>query len=135
MKLINSLSKNAHWTLRLALASVFIYHGISKYPVLEPMSKMLGMSVSIIFMLATLETLAGVLVLFGGFSKDIFTRIGAALIIPIMSGAIIKAHLGQWSFVPSETHPMGGMEFQVTLILISIYLLIIGNGTSKNSVS
>ena len=94
---------------------------------------MLGMSVSVIFILATLETFAGVLIIWGGFSKEIFTRIGAALIIPIMSGAIMKAHWGQWNFVPSETQPMGGMEFQVTLILISIFLLIKGNNMLSNT--
>lgn len=133
MSIVNNLSNNAHWALRIALASVFIFHGVTKYPVLQPMAEMLGMSVPIIFILATLETFAGVLVIWGGFSKEIFTRIGAAIIIPIMSGAIMKSHWGQWNFVPSESHPMGGMEFQVTLILISIFLLIKGNNLFANT--
>ncbi len=33
----------------------------------------------------------------------------------------------QWSFVPSESHPMGGMEFQVLLLLTSLYFLVKGN--------
>lgn len=35
--------------------------------------------------------------------------------------------LGQWNFVPSETHPIGGMEFMVTLILLMIYVAVKGN--------
>jgi putative oxidoreductase len=36
-------------------------------------------------------------------------------------------HWGQWSFVASDSHPMGGMELQVVLLLIGLYFLIRGN--------
>lgn len=36
-------------------------------------------------------------------------------------------HRGQWSFVASESHPMGGMEFQVVLTLIALYFVAKGN--------
>lgn len=29
-------------------------------------------------------------------------------------------HIGQWSFVLSNTHPPGGMEFQFTLLMIGL---------------
>ena len=68
----------------------------------------------------------------GGFGagrlSDLATRLGAALNIPVMIGAIVMVHWGRWNFVPSETHPMGGMQFQVVLALVMAYLLIIGNG-------
>ena len=71
------------------------------------------------------------LVLLGGFSdnriSDLATRIGAALNIPVIIGAISMIHWGRWNFVPSETHPMGGFEFQAVLLLIMLFLVITGN--------
>ena len=63
----------------------------------------------------------------GAFTRDLVTRLGGLAIVPVMLGAIIMVHSGQWSFVPSETHPMGGMEFQVVLTLIALYFVIKGN--------
>ena len=78
-------------------------------------------------MLAMVETLGGALVLVGGFGFDWATRIGGLLIVPVMIGAIMMVHWPQWSFVPSETHPMGGMEFQVVLLTLGLYFFIRGN--------
>ena len=36
-------------------------------------------------------------------------------------------HWGHWNFLPSETHPMGGFEFQAVLLLIMLFLVITGN--------
>jgi putative oxidoreductase len=44
-----------------------------------------------------------------------------------MIGAIVMVHWGQWSFVATDTHPMGGMEFQVVLLLMGLYYLVRGN--------
>ena len=44
-----------------------------------------------------------------------------------MIGAIALVHWGQWNFLPSETHPIGGIEFQTVLILIMLYLVVTGN--------
>nr|WP_290666141.1 hypothetical protein [Ardenticatena sp.] len=72
--------------------------------------------------------------LVGGFlSNDIVTRVGGLLLIPPMVGAIAKVHWGQWSFVPSETHPMGGMEFQTTLLLLAIFFVLTGNSVGANA--
>jgi putative oxidoreductase len=43
-----------------------------------------------------------------------------------MLGAIANFHWPRWTFVASDTHPMGGMEFQVMMILILTYLFIKG---------
>ena len=43
-------------------------------------------------------------------------------------------HWGQWHFAASETHPMGGMEFQFTLLMIALYFVIVGNGTPTPTV-
>ncbi len=128
MKVLNNFTPNAHWFLRIALASVFVVHGLGKFPNLGAMAAMMSMPVAMLFLVASAETIGGVLIFLGGFSKDWLTRIGALLIMPVMLGAIFMVHWGQWSFAASETHPMGGMEFQVTLLLLSLYLLVKGNG-------
>jgi putative oxidoreductase len=59
--------------------------------------------------------------------QEWMTRLGALMMLIVIIGAIVMVHWGRWSFVPSESHPMGGMEFQVTLALILLYFLIKGN--------
>lgn len=128
---MNFLTQNAHWFLRIALASVFIYHGVLKFLNLEAFAQMLPISYLTVVLVAAAETIGGLLVLLGGFRKgalsDLATRIGAALNVPVMIGAIAMVHWGQWSFLPSQTHPIGGIEFQTVLILIMLYLVITGN--------
>jgi len=125
------LTTNAHWLLRIALASVFVYHGALKFLDLDGFAQMLPVSYLQVVLVALAETGGGVLVLLGGFRgdriSDLATRVGAALNIPVMIGAIMLVHWGRWNFLPSETHPMGGFEFQVVLILLMLYLVFIGN--------
>ena len=110
------LTTNAHFLLRISLASVFIYHGALKFMNLEGFAQMLPISYFMVVLVALAETSGGLLVLLGGFRddamSDLATRIGAALNIPVMIGAIALIHWGQWNFLPSETHPMGGLQFQ-----------------------
>jgi putative oxidoreductase len=128
---MNNLQNNAHWLLRIALASVFIFHGLLKLTNLEGFAQMLPISYTEVVLVALAETGGGLLVLFGGFGTtklfDLATRIGAALNIPVILGAISMIHWGRWNFLPSETHPMGGFEFQAVLLLIMLYLVIVGN--------
>ncbi len=128
MKFINS---NAHWLLRIALASVFLYHGVLKLMNLEGFAQMLPISYTAVVLVALAETVGGLLVLLGGLNSgrlfDLATRIGAALNIPVIIGAISIVHWGRWNFVPSDTHPMGGFEFQAVLLLVLLFLVITGN--------
>ena len=92
---------------------------------------MLPISYLQVVLVALAETGGGLLVLVGGFRRDrisdLATRVGAALNIPVIIGAITIVHWGRWNFVPSETHPMGGFEFQAVLLLLMIYLVVTGN--------
>jgi len=124
---MNRLMPQAHWLLRIALASVFLFHGLSKYPNLAGLAQMLNMPTFMIFMVATAETLGGLLVLLGGGMKDWMTRLGALMLVPVMLGAIFMVHWPRWSFTASDTRPLGGMEFQVVLLLVSLYLFVKGN--------
>ena len=128
---MNLLTTNAHWLLRIALASVFVFHGVLKLMNLEGFAQMLPISYTEVVLVAIAETGGGLLVLLGGFRdgalSDLATRIGAALNIPVIIGAISIVHWGRWNFVPSESHPMGGFEFQAVLLLVLLFLVITGN--------
>ena len=131
MKIFDQLAPYAHWFLRLTIPSVFVYHGVLKFMNLEGFSQMLQLSISIMALVAVAEVIGGALILLGGFGgdqkSDLMTRVGALLCIPVLIGAIAMVHWGQWSFVANEAFPMGGSEFQVTLLLVSLYLLLKGN--------
>lgn len=81
-------------------------------------------------LVASAETIGGLLALMGGFRQDglsdLATRLGAALNLPVMIGAISIVHWGLWNFMPSESHPMGGFEFPAALILIMLYFVFTG---------
>jgi len=128
---MNFLTSNAHWLLRIALASVLVFHGVLKLMNLEGFAQMLPISFTETVLVALAETGGGLLVLLGGFRNDTIsdfaTRVGAALNIPVVIGAIAIVHWGRWNFVPSETHPMGGFEFQAVLLLVMLYVVITGN--------
>ena len=130
MKIQDQLSANAHWLLRIGVVSVFLYHGILKFSNLQGFATMLPISFTEVVFVA-LANVGSALIILGGFRNDTWsdlaTRIGAAFNIPVMIGAISLVHWGRWNFVPTDTHPMGGMEFQVTLALLMLYLVITGN--------
>jgi len=133
-KFLDSISGFAHWAPRVGLASVFIYHGTTKFPVAQSMADMMGMPLTLIYVLATMEVMGALLVLVGGFGPDLLTRLGAIMLMPVMLGAVVMVHWGRWSFVATDTHPMGGMEFQVTMLLILSYLFIRGNSVNEATV-
>ena len=138
MTILNQLAPYAHWFIRLTISSVFIFHGVLKFMDLEGFSQMLNLSVPVMTMVALAEVLGGGLILLGGLSRDqksdLMTRVGALVCIPVLIGAIALFHWGRWNFVPADGFPMGGMEFQVTLLLICVYLLLKGNNINAGVV-
>jgi putative oxidoreductase len=131
MSALEPFARNAHWALRIAILSVFLYHGLDKFGDLGGFAEMAGMPVAVAFLVALAEAGGALLVFVGGFLKDWMTRLGALAIVPVMLGAIFMVHWGQWHFMASETHPMGGMQFQVTLLMILVYLALKGNGVNE----
>ena len=134
---MNIVTSNAHWLLRIALASVLVFHGVLKLMNLDGFAQMLPISYTEVVLVALAETGGGLLVLIGGLRNnaifDLATRVGAALNIPVLVGAIAIVHWGQWNFVPTESHPMGGFEFQAVLLLVLSYLVITGNRGAGNN--
>ena len=131
MNINSTLTANAHWLLRISIVSVFLYHGVLKFMDLEGFASMLPISYTAVVLVALAQVGGSILLLLGGLSQsrlaDLATRVGAFLNIPVMIGAISLVHWGRWNFVPTETHPLGGMEFQVVLLLIMAYVVITGN--------
>lgn len=119
----------AHWLLRFAMASVFIYYGVDKFlgGGIEGFSAATQLPVPLAFLVALTEIAAGILVLVGAVTSTWITRLGALLAVPVMLGAIFMVHWGQWHLMGTPTHPMGGMSFQVTLLLLATYIYIRGN--------
>lgn len=119
----------AHWLLRLALTGVFLYMGIDKFMGggVAEFAAAMDLSVFVATLVAGAEIGAGVLVLIGAFTSGWATRLGALAATAVLLGAIFMVHWGQWHFMPTATHPMGGMMFQVTLLFIAVYMLIRGN--------
>lgn len=125
--LFATVRPHIHWLIRAAFAAVFIYHGITKFPTAAGMAEMIGMPVAMVYLLGTVELTAGVLVLAGGVGPGWLTRLSGLLVIPVMIGAIAMVHWPRWSFTPAEGFPMGGMEFQVLLATVAVYLVVCGN--------
>jgi putative oxidoreductase len=122
MKFLDGLAPIAHWFLRIALAGVFLYHGLTKFPNLAGTAEFLGMPLFVAALLATAESLAGAFILLGGFLKDWMTRLAGLIIAIVMTGAIVMVHLENgWSFQNN------GMEFQFTLTMLGLYFLVVGN--------
>lgn len=117
----------AEWPLRIVFASIFMYHGLAKITGdMGAFADGVGLSLGLAWLVAIMEVAAGLFVFIGGFSfpyHTVFTRLGATAAIPVMIGAIAKMHWPRWSFTPADGFPLGGMEFQVTLILVSLYFL------------
>jgi putative oxidoreductase len=130
MSVLTPLARHAHWALRIAVLSVFLYHGLDKFSDLGGFAEMAGMPVAVALLVALAEAGGALLVFLGGFLKDWMTRLGAVAIMPVMLGAIFMVHWGQWHFMATDSHPMGGMQFQVTLFLILLYLALKGNAVN-----
>ncbi|MBT8141280.1 MAG: DoxX family protein [Gammaproteobacteria bacterium] len=120
-KFLSAISPYAHWPIRLSLAATFLYHGYGKFPVAD-FAAVMGMAAPLAWAVAISELVAGVALLAGAFTKDIITRLGAAIVVVIMIGAIFMVHLKNGFDVMN-----GGMEFQLLMLATGLYLLVKGN--------
>lgn len=124
---MDAIRPYAHWLLRIAFASVFIFHGIGKAIDLSGFSQMMSLNLPVAALVTFAELAGGIGIIAGAFTNDLITRLAGLAIVPVMLGAILMVHWGQWSFMASDSHPAGGMEFQVVLLLIAVYFVVTGN--------
>ncbi len=132
MDLLGGVSRYAHWALRIPLVATFLFHGLPKFSDISGFAQATGLPVAVAFLVpvaevggATLIVVGGIL---GGSLGDLATRLGALALVPVLLGAIAMVHWPRWNFEPSQSHPAGGMEFQVALTLVCVYLMAKGNG-------
>ena len=75
--------------------------------------------VPLVIVVAIAEALAGSGVIVGGLAvakqPDVVTSLSALAAAPVLLGAFAMVHWPRWLFAPTESHPMGGREFQVAL--------------------
>lgn len=109
--------------VRIALGSVFIAHGLQKLQGLEGtigFFASLGMPAFMAYVVTIIEVLGGLFVLLG-----VFTEIAGLSLAVVMIGAIYTVKMSK-GFV-------GGYEFDLTLLLIALTLVVSGAG--KYSIS
>ena len=125
---------NPLWFIRIPFALTFAGHGAGKLLMPTASAQMLGLPIPLVVLVGVAEVLAGVGAVVGGIERaprraliDRLTGLAAA---PVLLGAIALVHWPRWSFVASDSHPMGGMEFQVLLLGVALYLLL---GSSRRT--
>ncbi len=115
----------AHFPLRLALVAVFTYKFITKFQGIEAFAEMAAIPVFAAVLVALAEVAIVVLVIAGAIDHlpmaDRMTRSAGLITVFIMIGAIGLMHWPEWAFTN------GGMEYNVVLIMIGLYLAMRGN--------
>lgn len=108
--------------LRLAVATIFIYHALPKLKNAKGMAQMIGMPAGMIFMLGTVEFLSSV-----GLVLGIYTQLAALLLGIIMIGAT-GMKMMKWH-VPFSAVDKTGWEFDLILLAANIAILLSGGRT------
>ncbi len=119
----------AHWLPRIVVAAIFIELGFAHLADFRGFAASFDLAEPVAFLVAMGEVSIAAFLLLGGFRTpyaDLVTRSAGALLIVIMAGAIQKAHWARWHFAPADGFPMGGMEFQVTLLAVGLFFVLRG---------
>ena len=119
---------NPIWFVRIPFAITFAGHGAGKLLMPAASAEMLGLPVALVILVGVAEVLAGIGAIVGGIERAphrvLVDRLTGLAAVPVLLGAIFMVHWPRWSFVASESHPMGGMEFQVLLLGVALYLAL-----------
>ena len=125
MEFLDRYKSVVHWLPRLSLASIFLYHGFTKFPMASMMADMMGMPVFIVYIQAVVEILAGIFIIVGVFGREILTRVAGLIIAVIMLGAILMVHIQYgWNGVLVAEQ---GVELQLFILTAGLYFLVKGN--------
>ena len=123
------MARHAHWFLRLPFAATFIGHGVGKLIMPAASAAMLELPAWLLVVVGLAEVLTGLGALLGGLAHPLAglaTRLAGLAGVPVLIGAIAMFHWPRWSFVASESHPLGGMEFQLLLLGVALFFLLRG---------
>ncbi len=94
---------------------------------------MTGLPTAVAALVALAEVAGGVGIIVGAFTNDLVTRLAGLAMAPVLLGALFMVHWGRWDFMAAEGYPMGGMEFQVVLLLTALYFVVMGNAGSSRT--
>ena len=131
MDALNKFAPNAHWLLRLALVGPFGFHGMGKLLNSAGTAEMMQMPVAMVIVLGLIEVGGAAILLAGPMAKDWMVRLTGLGFAGVMVGAIVMVHAAHgWNSIGNL-----GMEFQVTLALVSLYFLVVGNVGGKQPVA
>lgn len=108
--------------LRLAVATVFIYHALPKLKNAKGMAQAVGMSTGMVFTLGAVEFLSS-----AGLVLGIYTQIGALLLGIVMVGAIYFKMM-KWH-APFSAMDKTGWEFDLILLAVNIAILLSAGGS------
>lgn len=111
-------SRHCHWIMRIVVSFIFFVHG---FPKLGQEVASLGL---IGYLVGPFEVLGAFLLIVGPIIELNMTRLGALLIFIIMVGAIYM-HIMKWG------DSIYDVEFQMTLLSISLFFLIRGDIDEK----
>lgn len=107
--------------LRIAIAVIFLYHGLPKLSKSKAMSQMVGMPAGMIFLLGIFEVLASL-----GLALGIYMQLSALILAIVMVGAI-GMKVVKWN-VPFSATDKTGWEFDFILLFSSMAVLLGGGG-------
>lgn len=108
--------------LRLAVATVFIYHSLPKLKNSKGMAQMIGAPATVVFILGGVELLSSLGLIFG-----YYVQLSALLLGIVMVGAIAMKMM-KWS-VPFSAMDKMGWEFDLILLAANLVILLGGGGT------
>ena len=116
------------WLIRVPFAAVFTGHGIGKVIMPAASAQMLDLPVALVVLVGIAEVLAGIGAIVGGIERapyrELVDRLTGLAAVPVLLGAVFMVHWPRWSFVASESHPLGGMEFPVMLLGVALMFLL-----------
>ena len=110
-----------HWFLRIAMAAVFLYHGLTKS--LNSFAKSFNLSLLVAGLVIFAEVAGGAGYLAGGIIKDKYfgmtiTQWSSLAVIPVIIGGIILVHWKNGFNIMNN-----GWEYLFTLLMIALYFL------------
>ena len=109
--------------MRMAIGTIFIAHGITKFnPGFSGFLGNIGMPPEAVIPIAPLETLGGIVLIFG-----VLSRISASMLAMNMIGAIFV--------VKGAASLTGERGYEIDLILLAACLVVIVAGPGKISIS
>ncbi len=123
--------------IRLPFAATFLYHGTGKLLTPAASAESLGIPLAVTLLVGVAEVLAGLGAALSGLEvfprRELVARLSGLAAAPALVGAIVMVHWPRWSFTPSPSHPIGGMEFQLLLLGVALTLVLSGRSGDRGA--